>query len=210
MAGNSPKALFGLSSQRLRGMMVLALAFLLIYLILFERDPPPSFREVAVEIPAAREIDHDEREFTVAEPESLVQDEQGAPAPDSPVVAATPAKPSVAPKIEAGAAGEESGSQPASAAAETKTPEAAGGEFRIQMVALSERQKAEDFAARLEQLLGVEVKTEAIEQEGESLYRVWLGPFASREAAAAALAEFSAAEGASRFDFAAAKILLRP
>ena len=205
MANNSPKALFGLSSQRLRGMLVLALAFLLIYLILFERDPPPSFREVAVEIPPAREIDHDEREFTVSEPESLVPEEEAA-AQDS-VVATAPARSSVAPRVEEAAADEEA--EPA-AASEDEAAAAAAGEFRIQMIALSERQKAEKFAAELGKLLAAEVKTETIEREGETLYRVWLGPFASREAAAAALVEFSASDRSGQFDFAAAKILLQP
>ncbi|MCY4325880.1 MAG: SPOR domain-containing protein, partial [Betaproteobacteria bacterium] len=112
-----------------------------------------------------------------------------------------PAKPSVAPRIET-AAETISETQPES--------ESEPGEFRIQMVALSDQQKAEDFAADLSQLLGIDAHTEATEREGEPLYRVWLGPFASREAAATALAEFSAADRDGSFDFAAAQIRPSP
>ena len=217
MADKSPKALFGLSRQRLRGMMVLALAFLLIYLILFERDPPPSFREVAVEIPSQPEIDHQQREFEVAQPQPPVAgDEDAAAAGDSPIIAAAPAQPSVAPRIEAAeaagddppaAAEEQSGQQPEEAAstpAGNPEPEAA---FRIQLVALSDREKAEDFARRLGKLLETQVNTDTIEREGLTLHRAWLGPFASKEEAEQALAELRAADRGNEFESADARII---
>ena len=195
MDKDSPRALFGLSSQRLRGMLVLALAFLLIYLILFERDPPPSFQEVAVEIPPAKQIDYEQKEFAVAEPQPRAEDEDAAAGGDSPVLESSPVQPEAAPRIKAAEA--------------SAAPSVSGG-FRIQMVALSDPDKAEDFAARLAELLKTDVGTAAVETDGETLYRVWLGPFASKEAAEEALDEFAAADEDGEFDFAAAKILFHP
>ncbi len=221
-----PKPLYGFSARRFRGLIFLLLAIALVYVVLFEGDPPPTFSDVTVRFPPEPNIAFEEPAFDVPDQPAAERPEAEAEAgpasrPNEAIIEAVPAKPSVAPEpqaaqepagdnaaqpAEAEEAADAADIQPvAEADAEDAEPEAnagrdadvqetaavavADGDTEIRVVALLDRAEAEKRARRLQELLAVPAHIKEVTINGETLHRVWLGPFTG-PAAIAALAEF--------------------
>lgn len=188
----TPKPLFGLSKRRIRGFVALLAVLSVIYLVLFESDPPPNFSEVAISIPQPPEVIFDESKVHVSEPEILVAKEETAIEAEAEQVKVVKnpqlqlVEPEVATEVEKL---EEISIESEDVAVITIEPEAKSqsepvgdADSEIRVIALSDKNNANDIASKLEALLEVNANVTEITFNNSKLYRVWLGPFTKQQA----------------------------
>ena len=191
----SPPKLRGLTPSRIRGLVVVGIVVLTLYVVLFESDPPPLFDEVEISIPERPQADFDERtivlpEFEVspapddsptaegvviaiaeqqevATPEPVVPE----PAPAAPPPAETPAKPPPT-----------SSTTPAAASTTLAVVDTSG--WFVQFAALTNREAANKWATELGQILDEPTYVEETTRGDQKYFRVRLGPYGEDEARA--------------------------
>jgi DedD protein len=184
--------------RRLVGAIVLALAVAVLVPLLLESDPKPLGEDVSVKIPPIDEGKFVNRlnEKTKTEPPKTaipksspsVEAKSEPPKADPPKAEPPKAEPKVeeAPKVEVAKAepkSEPAKSEPAPAAPASREPVA--GDFAVQVFAFSDDKGANSLVNKLKKA-GYPAYTEPVNTGNRTLWRVRLGPYASRESAGAA------------------------
>jgi DedD protein len=174
--------------RRLVGAIVLALAVAVFVPMLLESDPRPLGEDVSVKIPPI-----DEGKFVNRLTEKTVP----APAKAAPPKAEPKVEPKLEPKVSAPATedatkvdvakAEPAKSEPAAnvAAAPPASREAAAGDYAVQVFAFSDDKGANSLVNKLKKA-GYPAYTEPLTTSKGTLWRVRIGPYATRESAASA------------------------
>ena len=180
--------------RRLVGAIVLALAVAVLVPLLLESDPKPLGEDVSVKIPPIDEGKFVNRlnEKTKTElpktaiPKSSPSVEAKSEPPKAEPPKAESPKVDEAPKVEVAKAepkSEPAKSEPAPAAPASREPVA--GDFAVQVFAFSDDKGANSLVNKLKKA-GYPAYTEPVNTGNRTLWRVRLGPYASRESAGAA------------------------
>lgn len=199
---------FGLTPSRVRGVIAVLVLIIGLYAILFESEPPPVFEDVEISIPEKPKPDFNERTIVLPEFETSPQEEGAEPAEgvviEKPEVEAAPvpepatarqeAAPAPAPEvaeIEPEPAAEPAPEpkpepEPAPQVAEPAANEFADTGFFVQIAALKSRKDAEEQAAAIGAALGEPYYVQETRRNGETFFRVRLGPYGDDEAKARA------------------------
>ena len=171
---------FGFTPNRVRGLIGLVLLFGLVYLTLFESNPPPVFTEVEIEIPP-KPKEFDEANIVLPDfTESSVQEETD----ENVVISKVENRPKPAPSVEQevvvniepttpqqeteSVEQPEPVEQPAPAIEETRvvvTPQTQTG-FVVQVLALSNREVADEVAGLLTQRLNETAFVQEVQRGG--------------------------------------------
>lgn len=183
--------------RRLVGAIVLALAAAVLVPLLLESDPKPLGEDVSVKIPPVDDTKFASKlaprtpEPPAVAPAKPAPSPQAEPAPPKEPVVAAPAPqapPKEIPPIEAPKA---SAPKPAANDPVKPAPAKPAGAFSVQLAAFADDKGANALANRLKQA-GHPAYTEPYNTSRGTLWRVRVGPYATREAAESARTKLKA------------------
>lgn len=179
--------MFGLTVNRVRGLVVVAAVLAVVYFAIFESDPPPVFTEVEITIPPEPVDRFDEKTIVLPDFADSPVSEEATPAGEGVVINKVPKEETAVPVIVAPPATVTAAAVPPVEVPSVEVPSVEAPPvvphpgFFVQVAAMAKREAAIEITTDLEELLGEATFIQEVTHEGVKLYRVRLGPYGTDE-----------------------------